>query len=74
MTGVGGAKNALRLFAIPTLYDDLWPPVETRFAISESEDVPNLLGRLDVFDRYQVIFDPRHRETTIRSTRDGDSR
>lgn len=40
-------------------------PRPTRVAISEREDVPNLLGRLDVFDSFQVDFDPSLQETRI---------
>lgn len=70
MTGVGGAVNTLRLFSIDTIFDEHWPPIRTRFAIAESDAVPKLLGRLDVFDRFQILFDPRFRETTLRQPND----
>lgn len=66
MIGVGGAVNLLRVFTIPTYFaEDQTTPIDTRFAVSEKEDVPNLLGRLDIFDRFPVMFDPQLRTTTI---------
>lgn len=38
-----------------------------RIAFADRENVPNLLGRLDVFDRLQVDFDPSVRETAFRA-------
>lgn len=35
------------------------------FAIAVTEDVPGLLGRLGVFDRFEITFDPRERQTRI---------
>lgn len=35
------------------------------FAIAEKEEVPNLLGRLGVFERLQITFDGARRETYI---------
>jgi len=39
--------------------------VSLRFAIAESEDAPNLLGRLDVLDRFRIELDPSVRQTRI---------
>jgi hypothetical protein len=38
-----------------------------RFAIAEREEVPNLLGRLDVFDFLRIVFDPVNHETQVTS-------
>lgn len=66
MIGVGGGINLLRVFTIPTYFaEDQAIPLDTRFAVSEQEDVPNLLGRLDIFDRFSVLFDPKLRITSI---------
>ena len=35
------------------------------FAIAASENVPGLLGRMGVFDRFEITFDPRERQTRI---------
>lgn len=35
------------------------------FAIAASENVPGLLGRLGIFDRFEITFDPRERQTRI---------
>lgn len=40
-------------------------PFVAPFAIGESEHVPNLLGRVGVFDRCRVEFDPIDHETRI---------
>ncbi len=37
-----------------------------RLAWAQSEDVPMLLGRTDVFDRLRVTFDGRRRRVTFR--------
>ena len=39
--------------------------VTAPFAIAASEEVPGLLGRLGVFDRFEITFDPRQRQTRI---------
>lgn len=34
-------------------------------AITDREDVPNLLGRHGVFDHFEIVLDPRRRETRL---------
>ncbi len=41
------------------------PPTTVPFAIAQQDNVPGLLGRLGVFDRFQITFDPSHRLTRI---------
>jgi hypothetical protein len=62
LTGVGRGKNEVFVHELSARIGD-WPERPTRFAISSSEDLPNLLGRLDVFDRCQVDFDVSMEET-----------
>lgn len=65
LTGVGRRENEVFVHELPARIGD-GPAQATRFAISMSEDVPNLLGRLDVFDRFRVDFDPARMETRFR--------
>lgn len=61
---VGGATSIAYIHTIDTKFDEsLWGSV--RFAIAEKETVPNLLGRLDVFDNLQFDFDPSQSQTVI---------
>lgn len=62
LTGVGRIENEVFVHELTARVGD-GPPLPTRFAIAASEDVPNLLGRLDIFDRFQVDFDPSLQET-----------
>lgn len=39
--------------------------IVTEFAIAEHEDVPNLLGRVGIFDRLRIEFDPTKHVTRI---------
>ena len=41
------------------------PIVTVPFAIADVDNVPGLLGRLGVFDRFEITFDPTRRETRI---------
>ncbi len=41
------------------------PMVTVPFAVAEQENVPGLLGRLGVFDRFEITFDPSRRETRM---------
>ena len=36
-----------------------------RFAIADSEHVPSLLGRLDIFEHFRIDFDPTLKQTSI---------
>jgi len=35
-----------------------------RIAFSQKEDIPPLLGRTDIFDRFKVCYDNKQKETT----------
>jgi len=61
---VGGGKTIAYIHELETRFaDDLTVPVP--FAISTTENVPNLLGRQGIFDRLQVDFDPTLDETSV---------
>ncbi len=64
VTGVGRKQNEVFVHKLAARIGD-GPERPVRFAISTSEDVPNLLGRLDIFDRWQVGFDPSLQETVV---------
>jgi hypothetical protein len=64
LAGVGGASTIAYLHNLHTRFDGSLI-LEVPFAIADSETVPNLLGRLGVFDRLQVSFDPCLRETRV---------
>lgn len=64
LSSVSGGATLARLHEVRTSIDDnICLPVP--YAIADSEDAPNLLGRLGVFDQLQVDFDPRLQETTL---------
>lgn len=42
------------------------PEFTLRIAVADHEGVPNLLGRLDVLDRFQIDLDPSREETRFR--------
>ncbi len=61
---VGGAKTTCYLHEIHTRFDQgIEYPVP--YAIAATENVPNLLGRLGVFDTLQIDFDATLEETRI---------
>ncbi len=62
VTGVGRKENVVFVHQLTARVGD-GPEFPARFAISTSEDVPNLLGRLDVFDRFLIAFNPSRNET-----------
>ena len=64
LSGVGGARTSAYLHEIRTRFDDN-VELNVPYAIAESNEVPNLLGRRGVFDRLQIEFDPRLRVTRI---------
>ncbi|GMU32709.1 MAG: hypothetical protein AMXMBFR20_05810 [Planctomycetia bacterium] len=74
LSGVGEAQVIAFVHQLPIRLDDQWPELQIPFAIAEVENVPNLLGRLGLFDNLQVDFDPSLRETrlTARWLDDGD--
>lgn len=65
LTGVGGASLEAYVHGLTAQLEEDWPPFEIPFAIASSESVPNLLGRLGVFDRLQVDFDASLTHTTL---------
>ena len=67
LTSVSGGKTKVYVHEILTQFDDTIA-LAVPFAISTAESVPNLLGRLGVFDRLQFTFDPSRKETSIEAT------
>jgi len=65
---VGGAVTAFR-HDLEFRVGDGTLTFRAPFAIAEREDVPNLLGRLGIFDALQIEFDPRLKETRISAPR-----
>lgn len=63
LSAVGGSPTQARLHEIDTHIDGI--ELRVPYAIAETENVPNLLGRLGVFDRLQVDFDPTLQETNL---------
>ena len=64
LTGIGGARTDAYVHDISTRFGD-GIELQVPFAIATSEKVPNLLGRLGVFDNLQVDFDATLEETRI---------
>lgn len=64
LTSVGGASTAAHVHHIMTKFEGLAPQA-VPYAIADNENVPNLLGRLGIFDTLHVAFDPSRRETVI---------
>jgi hypothetical protein len=64
LTAVGGGRTTAYVHLIRTRMGSENPAV-VPVAIADSEDVPNLLGRLGVFDELQVDFDSTLSETCI---------
>ncbi len=64
LTGVGGATRRYFVHRFETRIGD-HPQFEMRIAVADSENVPPLLGRLDVLDRFQIEFDPLLAHTRI---------
>lgn len=64
VTSVGGAKTEAYVHELQTRFDEKIA-YAVPFAIATVETVPNLLGRLKVFDFLQLIFDGTFQETTI---------
>lgn len=64
LSSVGGRAMVAFVHSIETDFaEGIRYPV--RYAIATTEDVPNLLGRLDVFDRLQIGFDATTTGTLI---------
>lgn len=61
---VGGQRTTAFVHVVHARFDEgIHYPV--RFAFATKEDVPNLLGRLDVFDTLQISFDATLAETRV---------
>jgi len=65
LSGVGGAHTTAFVHELNIRFDSDIAPGPTPFAIAATESVPNLLGRLGVFDRLQVDFDASLTETRV---------
>jgi len=64
LRSVGGALTIAYVHSIRAKFSDE-PSTAIRVAIADSEHVPSLLGRLDVFDRFQIAFDPAFKQTVV---------
>ena len=62
LRGVGGAGVPVVITEVDTKINDTEFPVRVAWALEE--DLPPLLGRTDIFDRFVVTFDQR-REVVI---------
>lgn len=62
--GVGGAKTTAYIHTLFTRFDETMA-FDVPFAIASNEEVPNLLGRLGVFDVLQIDFDGTLTETRV---------
>ena len=67
LTSVGDTKTGAYVHNVRTRFNESFTR-DVRFAIAETEDVPNLLGRLDVFDFLRIVFDPVNHETQVTSS------
>jgi hypothetical protein len=64
LSSVGGVGTTAYLHRLQTRFDEhLNIPVI--YAIADSESVPNLLGRRDIFDMLAVCFDPQEKQTSL---------
>lgn len=68
LRGVGGGGVPVVITEVDTRIDDTEFPV--RVAWSLEEDLPPLLGRADIFDRFVITFDQR-KEIVIFESNDG---
>jgi hypothetical protein len=68
LRGVGGGGAPVVITEVDTRIDDTEFPV--RVAWSLEEDLPPLLGRADIFDRFVITFDQR-KEIVIFESNDG---
>lgn len=66
LTSVGGSRTVAYVHTLRTRFAEKIE-IEVPFAIADNESVPNLLGRLGVFDVLQVDFDATTRGTEIRA-------
>jgi hypothetical protein len=64
LAGIGGEARRYFVHALHARIGDL-PEFAMRVAVADREDVPNLLGRLDVLDRFQIDLDASLEETRV---------
>ena len=64
LTSVGGASHRYYVYRLITRIGGL-PERTLRIAIAETENAPNLLGRLDFLDSYRLSFDSTECQTTV---------
>lgn len=62
LAGLGGPTRQYYVHECTARIGDL-PDFKLRIAFADREDVPNLLGRLDVLDRFQIDFNPTLAQT-----------
>lgn len=67
LSGVGSGKIDAFVHAVPTSFEQGLADVPIPYAIATTEAVPNLLGRIGVFELLQVDFDPSLNESQIRA-------
>ena len=61
--GIGGGKVSIVLRKVKMRING--EELEIRLAWCMSEDVPLVLGRLDIFDKFDVLFKERERKTVF---------
>jgi len=64
--GIGGTPTIAYVHSVRARFNESFT-LDLRFAIADTENVPNLLGRLDVFDSLRIVFDPVNHETQVTS-------
>ena len=55
LRGVGGGEVPVIIAKVDIRMDDVEFPIDIAWALEE--DVPPLLGRTDLFDRFRIVFD-----------------
>ena len=55
LRGVGGGEVPVIITKVDIIMDDIEFPIDVAWTLEE--DVPPLLGRTDVFDRFRIAFD-----------------
>jgi len=65
LSNVGGAQTEAFVHELPIRFSEADEAVNAPVAFATNDRVPNLLGRVGIFDRFQITFDPARRETRI---------
>ena len=55
LRGVGGAEVPVVITKVDVMIDDIEFPISVAWSLEE--DIPPLLGRTDIFDRFVITFD-----------------